>query len=266
MNVLSLHNVSFSYHPGTPTLQDVSLSVSPGEFLTIVGPNGSGKSTLLKLCGRMLTPQKGSVALYGRHVSDYPRIELAKRVAFVSQESNIQFPFTVFEVVLMGRAPHCSGLAFESKKDIETAVSAMEKTDIAHLAHQPVSTLSGGERQRAFIARALAQQPELILLDEPNAHLDIAHQVEVFGLMKSMIAEAGLTVVAVSHDLNLAASYSDRVALLRCGSLVAVGTPGEVLSGANIRDVFQTEVLIDRHPLHGAPRITLSNRGVGKEV
>jgi len=258
MEAITLKNVSFHYVPGIPILRDFSSSITKGEFLTIVGPNGSGKSTLLKLCSGVCSARQGSIHLYGRPLSDYPRRELAKQMAFVSQENAIEFPFTVFEIVLMGRAPHFRGSAFESTRDREIARSVMDKTDIAHLAHQPVTTLSGGERQRAFIARALAQEPEIILLDEPNAHLDIAHQIEIFGLMKRLNVEDGMTVVAVSHDLNLAASYSDRIAMLLCGGLVAVGTPNEVLTSTRIREVFQTEVMVDKHPVRETPRITLA--------
>jgi len=258
MDVFALHNVSFSYVPGVPTLRDISLKVGGGEFLAIVGPNGSGKSTLLKVLDGLCTPEEGRVLLKGRDIAEYSRRDIAKLVAVVPQEHSVQFPFTAFEVVLMGRAPHGAGAMFESRNDHEIAREMMEKTDIAHLAGKSVTTLSGGERQRVFIARALAQQSDIILLDEPNAHLDIAHQIDVFGLMKTMNCDLGVTVVAVSHDLNLAASYSDRVAMLLCGGLKAVGTPAEVFTDGQIRDVFRTDVMIDAHPLHDTPRITLS--------
>jgi iron complex transport system ATP-binding protein len=259
MDALTIDNLSFNYSPGIPVLRDIALSVHPGEFLSVVGPNGSGKSTFLKICGRIHAPDRGTVSLYGRSLSSIPRNELARRIGYVFQDHTVHFPFTVYEVVLMGRAPHTRGALFEGEEDHAIAMRMMEKTDIAHLATQAVSRLSGGERQRAFIARALAQQPEIMLLDEPNAHLDIAHQVEIFGLMKELNRESGLTVVAVSHDLNLAASYSDRIALLLCGGLVAVGSPDEVLTSNVIREVFRTDVLIDVHPVHGAPRITLTS-------
>ena len=157
----------------------------------------------------------------------------------------------------MGRAPHGTGKIFERKEDLIVAREAMEKADVAHLARQSVTRLSGGERQRVHIARALAQQPRLLLLDEPNAHLDIAHQVEVFNLIKQMNVEEGLTVVAVSHDLNLAASYADRVAVLSKGELSAIGRPDNVFTEETIRAVFHTEVLVDTHPHHLTPRVTL---------
>jgi len=257
MSALSVHTISFSYTPNIPTVHDVSLEVHSGEFLTLVGPNGSGKTTLLRLLDRILLPAHGRITLNGKDLSAYSRAELARKIAFVPQEPAPQFPFTVAEVVLMGRSPHTRGSLFENSHDREIARSMMQLTDTAHLADKPVTALSGGERQRVYIARALAQQPEIILLDEPNAHLDIAHQIDVFRILKRLNTESGLTVISVSHDLNLASSYSDRVAILVCGSLLAIGTPQEVLTEPRIREAFQTEVLIDRHPFNHVPRITL---------
>ena len=257
MPAFTVDNISFSYDSNVPTLRDVSLMVQRGEFLSLVGPNGSGKTTLLRLLDRIYIPLKGRIQLAGRDISEYSRSEIAKRIAFVPQDSGIHFPFTVFEIVLMGRSPHTRGTAFENAHDREIALTMMKLTDIEHLAGQPITALSGGERQRAFIARALAQQPEIILLDEPNAHLDIAHQIDIFRIIKKLNMESGLTVVSVSHDLNLAATYSDRIAMLVCGSLAALGTPQEALTEARIKEVFQTQVLVDNHPANNAPRITL---------
>ncbi|HUI63537.1 MAG TPA: ABC transporter ATP-binding protein [Bacteroidota bacterium] len=257
MNALDLTGLCFRYSPEVPTLHDVSLEVRRGEILTLVGPNGSGKTTLLRLMDRILLPGKGSIRLEGRDMADFSRAELAKRIAFVPQEPTPLFPFTVAEIILMGRSPHLHGSVFEGAHDREIARKMMELTDTVHLAEKPVTALSGGERQRVFIARALAQQPDIMLLDEPNAHLDIAHQIDIFRILTKLHASAGLTVVAVSHDLNLAASYSSRIALLVCGSLVAVGPPKAVLTRKKVREAFQTDVVIDRHPRRNVPRITL---------
>ena len=257
MHCLTIDAVSFSYIRTIPILRDVSCTVSRGEFLSLVGPNGSGKTTLLRLLDRIFLPDSGQILLGERPLSKFSRTELARRIAFVPQDGGIQFPFTVFEIVLMGRSPHSRGMAFENAGDRAIATEMMEITDILPLANQPITKLSGGERQRAFIARALAQQPEILLLDEPNAHLDLSHLMDIFGLIKRLNTESGLTVISVSHDLNLAASYSDRVAMLKTGSLVAQGTPDEVLTEERIREVFQAEVLVDRHPSHPGPRITL---------
>ncbi|HSQ76255.1 MAG TPA: ABC transporter ATP-binding protein [Bacteroidota bacterium] len=257
MPVLTVDNVSFSYISGTPTLQNVSLEVKRGEFLTLVGPNGSGKSTLLKLLDRIYLPDAGSIRLDGKALSGYARPDLARKIAYVPQDRDTAFPFTVEEIVLMGRAPHAGGAMFESPHDRDIARRMMELTDIAHLASHPITNLSGGERQRAFIARALAQQPLVFLLDEPTAHLDIAHQVEIFRLLRSLSIDSGLTVVSVSHDLNLASMYSDRIAMLLCGALTAIGTPPSVLTVDRIREVFRADVVVDRHPAADTPRITI---------
>lgn len=257
MNALDLNGVCFRYTPDVPTLHEVTLEIRRGEILTLVGPNGSGKTTLLRLMDRILLPGRGTIRLDGRDLGTFSRTELARRIAFVPQEPSPQFPFTVAEVILMGRSPHMGGSVFEGTHDREIARSMMELTDTLHLADKPVTALSGGERQRVYIARALAQQPDIMLLDEPNAHLDIAHQIDVFRILSRLNTSSGLTVVSVSHDLNLAASYSGRIALLVCGSLTAVGSPKQVLTRKIVREAFQTDVVIDRHPIRNVPRITL---------
>lgn len=228
-----------------------------GEFLSLVGPNGSGKSTLLRLLDRIVLPDEGTIHLGERNLESFSRTELARRIAFIPQDTAILFPFTVAEVVLMGRSPHTHGVLFENAADRHIAMEMMRQTDTLHLAQQPVTAISGGERQRVLIARALAQQPELLLMDEPNAHLDIAHQLDTFSLIKKLNLEQKLTVVCVSHDLNLAATFSDRIGILVCGSLTALGTPHEVLTENTIRAAFQTQVIVDRHPAKDAPRISL---------
>jgi iron complex transport system ATP-binding protein len=257
MRALSVDAVSFSYQRTTPILRDVSFFVERGEFLSLVGPNGSGKTTLLRLLNRILLPDHGSIFLGEKALARLSRAELARRIALVPQDGGIQFPFTVYEIVLMGRSPHTRGMAFENAHDRAIAQEMMALTDIAHMADQPITKLSGGERQRAFIARALAQQPEILLLDEPNAHLDISHQLDVFRLIKKRNTNSGLTVISVSHDLNLAAAYSDRVAMLQRGAIVAFGAPLEALTEERIRQVFNTDVLVDLHPFHRGPRVTL---------
>jgi len=257
MHALSIEALSFSYHRTVPILREISFAVERGEFLSLVGPNGSGKTTLLRLLDRIFLPDSGSITLGGKPLGRLSRAELARRIAFVPQDGAIQFPFTVYEIVLMGRSPHTRGMAFENAHDRAIAREVMALTDIDRLADQPITKLSGGERQRAFIARALAQQPEILLLDEPNAHLDISHQLDVFRLIKKRNTESGLTVLSVSHDLNLAAAYSDRVAMLQQGTVAAIGKPGDVLTAERIRQVFDTDVLVDLHPLHHGVRVTL---------
>jgi iron complex transport system ATP-binding protein len=257
MPVLTAEKVSFSYERTTPILKDVNLSIEKGEFFGLVGPNGSGKTTLLRLLDRIHEPVSGRILLNGRSLNEYRRNELARKIAFVSQEAGVQYPFSALEIVLMGRAPHMTGKVFENSHDRDIALHAMKLTDVAHRADHLITTLSDGERQRVFIARALAQQPEILLLDEPNAHLDIAHQLDIFRILKHLNKHEGLTVVSVSHDLNLAAHFSSSIAVMVCGTVTAAGTPTEVLTEQTILEVFQTPVLVDTHPTTSTPRITL---------
>lgn len=256
MHTLAAVNVSFSYDPAIPTLRDISLTVAQGEFVSLVGPNGSGKTTLLRLLDRIYLPQKGRILLAGKNLLEYSRMEIARRVAFVPQQAGPIFPFTVLEIVLMGRSPRMRGMAFKGPRDHAIAQEIMKLTDVDHLASHPIATLSGEERQRVFLARVLAQEPEIVLLDEPNAHLDIAHQLDIFSILRRLATDKRLTVVPVSNDLNLAASFSDRVAMLLDGSLVAVGTPASVLTEERIGEVFQTRVQGDKHPMNASPRMT----------
>ncbi len=244
-------------------LQDVTLQVQPGEILGIVGPNGSGKTSLLKLLAKLAAPQTGSITLFGRSLAALSQEETAHTVAFVPQEQAQLFPFTVAETVLMGRFPHRQrsrwslGFGWEDQDDCRAAAQAMETMDIAHLAARLVTDLSGGERQRTMIARALAQTPRVLLLDEPTAFLDLQHQIDICSVLRRLRDERGLTVVIVSHDLNLASQYCDRIAMLKDGRMAAMGTPPEVMSVEKIREVYGCTVLIDAHPESGLPRITL---------
>ena len=244
-------------------LRDLTLHVEPGEILGIVGPNGSGKTSLLKLLAKLTAPQQGSIALFGIRLADLSQEEMAKTVAFVPQESAQMFPFTVAETVLMGRFPHRHrtrwnlGFGWEDQEDCDVAAHAMATMDITHLASRAVTDLSGGERQRTMIARALAQWPRVLLLDEPTAFLDLQHQIEICSVLRRLRDERGLTVVIVSHDLNLASQYCDRVAMLKGGRVSAVGTPSDVMSVTLLREVYGCDVLIDPHPESGLPRITL---------
>ena len=222
-------------------LSDVSLHVEPGEILGIVGPNGSGKTSLVKLLAKLAVPQRGTLSLFGRNLADLSREETARTVAFVPQESPPAFSFTVAETVLMGRYPHrrqtrwSLGFGWEDREDCAAAAQAMATMDIGHLASRAVTDLSGGERQRTMIARALAQTPRVLLLDEPTAFLDLQHQLEICSVLRRLTDEQGLTVVIVSHDLNLASQYCDRIVMLKEGSMYSMGTPAEVLSVEALR-------------------------------
>jgi iron complex transport system ATP-binding protein len=200
-------------------------------------------------------PGAGNVTYDGRDLQTYSREELARAIAVVPQETAIELPFSVLEVVLMGRSPYLGKFGFESAHDLSVAQRAMEHTGVAALATREVHALSGGERQRVILARALAQEPRVLLLDEPTAFLDIKHQVAVYDLMKQLSHEQGLAVVAILHDLNLAALYCDRLALLKAGHVFCQGTPEQVLTYANIKAVYETEVYIDLNDLTGKVQI-----------
>ncbi len=258
---VQVSDISFGY-PKWPVLSNISFHVGEGEFLSVLGPNGSGKSTLLRLLARILLPGKGSIELGNQALSSFGRNELAKMIGYVPQETNWFFPFTVMEVVLMGRTPYVGRWGFENEDDIMHAHHAMDLADILDLAEKPITAISGGERQRVLIARALAQRPRILLLDEPNAHLDLSHQIDVFRILRKQQQEHLLTVISVSHDLNLAAAFSSSVLLLGGGSagapntVIATGSPREVLTAERIRNVFRTDVVVDSSTPHGPVRIS----------
>ncbi len=251
--VLEAGHVVFRYGDNR-VLDDVSLALRGGEMLGVIGPNGSGKSTLLRLLSGVLRPAAGEVELHGRAVGSYTQRELARRVAVVPQETLIEFPFSVTEVVLMGRSPHLGGFAFEGDRDIEVAQLAMQRTGVLHLAKRSIHELSGGERQRVILARALAQEAQVFLLDEPAAFLDIRHAVELYDLLADLLKE-GKSVLTVLHDLNLAAMYCDRVGLLKGGRLIQVGAPTDVITYANITAAYETEVYVDTNDITGAVNV-----------
>ena len=238
-------------------IRDISISIAGGQTVAVIGPNGSGKSTLLKILSGILLPQEGRVLLSGNELSNLSRREISQRIALVSQDGGGNFPFNVRDVVLMGRAPYLSGFAMERRGDFERAEWAMRVTDLGGLQDRLMMELSGGERQRAFIARALAQDTELLFLDEPTAYLDIGHQVAVSGLLRRLNREYHKTVVSVTHDINLASTFFDRVILMSGGAVFADGTPDEVIREKTIREVYHTEVLIDTNPMCDRPRVTL---------
>jgi ABC-type cobalamin/Fe3+-siderophores transport system ATPase subunit len=258
----------FHYHPlnreaADWVLDGLAFDVDAGEILGIVGPNGSGKTSLLKLLAKVLGPNAGEISLFGRDLGMMPQGDVARTVAFVPQESPQIFTFTVMETVLMGRYPHhrgakwSAGFGWESDEDVSIAEQAMQSTDLIGLSNRSVMDLSGGERQRCMIARALAQMPHILLLDEPTAFLDLQHQIEICTIVRRLKEERGLTVVLVSHDLNLASQYCDRILMLKAGALYRLGSPDEVIDVDVLRAVYECDVLVDRHPDSGVPRITM---------
>ena len=246
-------------------LHEISFDVTAGEILGIIGPNGSGKTSLLKLMARLLRPHAGTIRLFGSDVAEMPQDAVARTVAVVPQESQYAFSYTILQTILMGRFPHrrSSGLglfSWEAQDDLRLAHHAMEELDVAHLATRSIHEVSGGERQRAVIARALTQEPRVLLLDEPTAFLDLNHQLEICRILRRLNEHRGLTVVMVSHDLNMASQYSDRVMLIDNGGIVRLGSPDSVLRPDVLAEVYRCEVIVDRHPDTGLPRITLPGR------
>lgn len=239
-------------------LGPISFNLCAGEFLSIIGPNGSGKSTLLGLLGGLLSPARGQVRFGGREVSLLEPRERARRVAYVRQESPLVFPISVEDFVLLGRFPFADRLGFHSARDRETACWAMEVTSLDRLAARRLDEISGGERQRVVLARALAQEPELLLLDEPTANLDLNFQVEMLRLICRLAEEHGFVVIAVMHELNLASEFSEHVLLLKGGRLFRYGEPSEVLTRAALEEVYDVLVSVDRNPYSGRPRVTLA--------
>jgi iron complex transport system ATP-binding protein len=243
------------FYDSAKILENISLSVETGDFVGVLGPNGSGKTTLLKSISRVLKPKKGAILIDKSDVYKMKTGDVAKLMAVVPQDSNIAFSFSVLQVVLMGRTPHLRRLQNESEVDLAIAKRAMEYTGTWHLADRLVNELSGGERQRVIIARALTQEPKVLLLDEPTSHLDISNQLEIMDLLKQLCDEKKLLIVGVFHDFNLAARYCDRIILLKKGKIVAAGKTAEVLTGGNIKDVFGIDVIVNKHPVTDLPYV-----------
>jgi len=251
--MIELKDISFSYAGETDVVKGVSLRIDKGEFVGVLGPNGSGKTTLLKIVSGTLRPNRGDVIINGIKLSGMRHKERAKHIAVVPQESLIPFSFSSLEVVLMGRAPYLPLFGFESKEDMSIARKTMEDTDVLQFEKRPVQELSGGEKQRVIVARALAQKPKILLLDEPTTFLDIRHQMDLYRLIKRKNKEDGLTVITVVHDINLASTFCDRIIFLKHGAIIADGTPYDVIKYAKIKEVFDTEVYVGINDLTGMP-------------
>ncbi len=253
IHAASLHAV----YGSLPVLQDISFSVFSGEFFIVIGPNGSGKTTLLKILSAINPFKSGDLQIAGTPITKYARRALARIMALVPQSVPEDLPFTVRELILMARTPRMGLLGLERDKDIQLAEEAMAFTGVEVLADRKMDQLSGGERQRVFIARAICQEPQIILLDEPTAALDLAHQVRVMDLMEKLREEKGLTIVMVSHDINLAAMYGNRLMLLKKGRIVKMGRPSEVLTFETLEKAYECPLLVDESPLGNFQRVTL---------
>lgn len=258
--LLEADRVSFAYGPRR-VLRDVSLAVERGELLGLIGPNGSGKTTLLRLLSGVLAPESGTVLLRGRPIAAHRRRALGQQIAVLPQDPRLEFPFTALEVVLMGRAPHLPALGFPGERDVAVARAAMARLEVSGVEGRPLDRLSGGERQRVLLARALAQEADLLLLDEPTTHLDLRHQAGIYDVLEDLRRERGTAVVSVLHDLNLAALYCDRLVLMAGGQVVAAGTPASVLTADALALAYQTRVYVGRHEVTGGPVVLVTPRG-----
>ena len=253
--ILEINNISLNYRDKL-ILDDVSFSVDTGEFFVIIGPNGAGKTSLLKVLSGLEKTHQGKVDVSGKSISAYSRRNLSQVMAIVPQQIEVGFPFSVTETVIMGRTPHLGLLGMEGKEDFNIARESMEFTDVAHLADRKLHQLSGGELQRVIIARAICQQPKIILLDEPTTALDPAHQLKVMDLMEKFRSENKITIIMVSHDLNLAAMYGDRLLLLKDGKIVQTGDPKTVLNKKLLEESYGCQMLVDENPVGQGARVT----------
>ena len=241
--ILEARGLTADYGEGA-VLQDVSFTVREGEFLGIAGPNGAGKSTLLRILAGLMAPATGDVLLDGRALDSYSPRRLARRVAVIFQQPPSPYDFTVFDMVAMGRMPYLARWKPLSAIDRQVIASAMDMTEITELRNRPFLELSGGEKQRVIIAKALAQEPSLLLLDEPSTHLDLHHQVAVFNILRRLNRSCRATILCITHDLTLGAQYIDRLLLLRRGCLLAEGSPDAIIQKEMMEDLFHTPIAV----------------------
>ncbi len=239
-------------------VDDLSLNIKKGQITAIIGSNGAGKSTLLRVLNSSIKPATGEVILDGAPIQSYTRQQISRRIAVVAQEADLRFPVTVLEFVLGGRYAWASTSAWgwETERDIEVVSGVLTETELDQLSHRLMNELSGGERQRAILARALATEARMLLLDEPTANLDLAHQAALLALVRSRCESRETAAVVVTHDVNLAAEFADYVLLMKEGRMISYGPPPQVLTPELLKEVFAVDVLVDAHPVSGVPRIT----------
>lgn len=244
-DVIAARNVSFAYAT-TPVLSDVSLSLPRGAVGALIGANGSGKSTLIRVLAGLLAPASGEVLVDGVPLASIALRERAKRIAYVPQSTPTVFPFTGMEVVLTGRSPYSGRFSFESKDDKEIALAALESLDAGHLANRPVTALSGGEHQLITVARALAQEPDVMMLDEPASALDLKHRTQLARALRRLSDERGIAALMITHDLMLLDAAADLIFAMKCGRMIATGQPETVLSEPILSDIYDARVRTER--------------------
>ncbi len=255
--MLNVQNISVSYGE-SEVIKDVSFTLRNGEILAVLGANGAGKTTLLKSLNAGLPTATGKILLGGKSLKDFSRREIAQKIAVIAQETETKFPVTVLEFVLAGRFAHGSAFGWETESDLQIAENALQICDLADFENRLMNRLSGGERQRVVLARALATQAQILLLDEPTANLDLAHQALMFRLVRERCKSCEFSAIVITHDLNLASEFADEILLLKKGKVAAKGTPEKVLTTRNLREVFDVEVFLDANPASGKPRITMN--------
>jgi iron complex transport system ATP-binding protein len=253
--MLEANNITVRYD-SREAVAGVSLQVIPGQVIALIGPNGAGKSTLLRTLNGSIVPLHGNVLLDGKLLKSFARRLIARHIAAVAQEAELRFPVTVIEFVLGGRYAWSNAWGWETERDLEVARRILIETELEEFTNRLMNELSGGERQRAVLARALATEAKILLLDEPTANLDLAHQATMLRLVRARCDDRNTAAVVVTHDVNLAAEFADRILLMKHGRTVAAGAPPEVLTAELLHRVFNLEVLVDAHPITGGPRIT----------
>ena len=253
--MLRVENITIKYEDAV-ILRDISFELKRGNVIALLGANGAGKTTLLRALNGLLKVSGGIISLHGKPLDEYSRSEIARKMAVVAQENETRFPINVLEFVLSGRFAHGAAFGWESETDLECAKSALKMCDLAGYEKRLMNRLSGGERQRAVLARSLATEAEILLLDEPTANLDLSHQALMFELVRSRCAHSNYGAVVITHDLNLASEFADEIIVLSGGEIGAQGTPGEVLTDLVIAEAFRVRVLLDKHPASGKVRVT----------
>ncbi len=253
--MLEAQNISINYGV-CAVVQDVSFNLEAGKIIALLGANGAGKTTILKSLNGGLPIAKGAIILDGKFIKEFSRREIAKKIAIIAQETETKFPVSVLEFVLAGRFAHGTAFGWETEDDLQIALDNLEHCDLKNYENRLMNQLSGGERQRVVLARALTTEAQILLLDEPTANLDLAHQALLFRLIKERCQSCESAAIVITHDINLASGFADEIILLKNGAIAAKGVPETVLTTENLQQVFNVKVLLDENPSSGKRRVT----------